>query len=123
MSQTPSDWLLMLEGLHFQSIDPSALRATPVLPEIHKNALGCFRPKEACAITTRSYRSSEHQVEGEGLRDVILGVRSFYSIFSQLLPQLCGTELIETAQNIPDNLHIRLSYCPHPLTILLLGLP
>ena len=74
-------------------------------PEVHKDALGGLRSKEAYAIASWAYSCPEHEVEGKRLGNVVLRIWSLDFIFSQLLAKLCCTHVIEPAQSLFDSLH------------------
>ena len=76
------------------------------MPEIYKNALSSLRSEEANTVTTGANRCPEHEIEGEGLGDVVLGVWSLDSILGQLLIQLCCTHIIKPAQSFLYSLQV-----------------
>jgi len=70
-------------------------------PEIDEDALRGFGAQVADLVPAGPDGGAEHQVEGEGLGDVVVGVRSLHPVLGQLLPQLLRAELVQPAQNVP----------------------
>ena len=70
-------------------------------PEVDKDALGGLRAQVADLVTAGADGGTEHEIEGEGLGDVVVGVGGLDPILGKLLAQFFCRQLIQPTQEVP----------------------